>query len=313
MEDLPFDPSHLEPDPDAEAEAGRRSALFELGLFVEHPELQDRLILEVPQGIEPVDYINEYSVDHWVRCAFCRQKQLHQHGYTALLPDGDRALCGSCCGERIFKHTHGRLRCLTKARQKREIQNWMVGRLKTGITPTRPLIEEWEPVAADIASVVGPLQSDLMRYSIPLRLNTMGTIDVRDGAEIVATIVGARVFGSKTDFREARKLIQQMVPSSSARSTRPRTTSVSARCSMNSGIGSGRAALSSGPGAFSDRREHRRRASALPDLRRPAGGLVAQCPADDPGRHLAQDEQLLPRARISRASLTRRSCCVGSG
>ena len=97
----PFDPDKLRPDPDAEAGAGRRQALIEAGLLIERPELQDRLLAEVPEGVEPADYINEYSIDHWVRCAFCRQKQLHQHGYTALLPSGDRALCGSCCGARI--------------------------------------------------------------------------------------------------------------------------------------------------------------------------------------------------------------------
>ena len=67
-------------------------------------------------------------------------------------------------------------------------------------------------MADDLAFVVAPLQADLIGYDIPLRLNDTGRIDVIDGCEIVATIVGARVFGAKNDFREARKLVQRIAP-----------------------------------------------------------------------------------------------------
>lgn len=70
--------------------------------LITDPEKQPGVVLEVEAGARPIQLLEPYSADHDVHCAFCPQKQLHRHGYLALLEDGRRALCGNVCAEEYF-------------------------------------------------------------------------------------------------------------------------------------------------------------------------------------------------------------------
>lgn len=70
--------------------------------LITDPEKQPGVVLEVEAGARPIQLLEPYSADHDVHCAFCPQKQLHRHGYLALLEDGRRALCGNICAEEYF-------------------------------------------------------------------------------------------------------------------------------------------------------------------------------------------------------------------
>lgn len=70
--------------------------------LVTDPDQQPGVVLEVPEGIEPLGLAEEgyYSVK-MVRCSFCRQRQKHRKGFFAILPDGTKALCGHCCAVQL--------------------------------------------------------------------------------------------------------------------------------------------------------------------------------------------------------------------
>ncbi len=70
--------------------------------LITDPEKQPGVVLQVEAGVRPVQLLEPYLADSDVHCAFCQQRQLHRHGYMALLPDGRRALCGNVCAEEYF-------------------------------------------------------------------------------------------------------------------------------------------------------------------------------------------------------------------
>ena len=70
--------------------------------LITDPEAQPGVVLKVEPGIRPLQLLEPYLADHDVHCAFCLQRQLHKHGYFALLPDGSRALCGNICALEYF-------------------------------------------------------------------------------------------------------------------------------------------------------------------------------------------------------------------
>ncbi|MDN5787164.1 hypothetical protein [Pseudorhodobacter sp.] len=70
--------------------------------LITDPEAQPGVVSKVEAGVRPLQLLEPYSADHDVHCAFCPQRQLHKHGYLALLPDGRRALCGNVCAEEYF-------------------------------------------------------------------------------------------------------------------------------------------------------------------------------------------------------------------
>ena len=67
--------------------------------LITDPESQPSVVLEVEQGVRPLQLLEPYSATVDVHCAFCPQRQRHKHGYLALLPDGRRALCVSTGAE----------------------------------------------------------------------------------------------------------------------------------------------------------------------------------------------------------------------
>jgi len=75
---------------------------LEVEFLITDPEAQPGVVLDVEPGMRPVQLLEPYSANKDVRCAFCPQRQVHKHGYLALLPDGSKALCGNVCAEDYF-------------------------------------------------------------------------------------------------------------------------------------------------------------------------------------------------------------------
>lgn len=203
--------------------------LIEIGLFIADPAGQSDLVEEVEPGILPTDYINEYAIEGWVRCAFCRRRQRHQHGYTAVLPDGRKALCGSCCGLELFSETHAMLRSRSRGRQQRAAQEWHITRLRAGFRPTMNLVEHWLPIVEEVTAVVRDIEFDLRASGLRPAWGSMDVVKTTEhqvdaivrGKEVTRTehiqetivrVAGSRVFGPKSDLVRANAELAALPP-----------------------------------------------------------------------------------------------------
>lgn len=81
---------------------GKQDIVDTSEFIISQPERQIGLAQEIPEGEVPLRYINRYHAGEKVRCAFCKQHQAHNRGFTALMDDGRFALCGRDCGIKYF-------------------------------------------------------------------------------------------------------------------------------------------------------------------------------------------------------------------
>ena len=82
---------------------GKHIEIEHSAFIIARPELQTKLFAEISEGEIPICYINRYHAEDEVSCAFCRQHQAHNRGFTALMEDGRIALCGRNFGIKVTR------------------------------------------------------------------------------------------------------------------------------------------------------------------------------------------------------------------
>lgn len=126
---------------------------------VDEPEKQSGLVAEVPVDQIPIDYENSYKISYSVPCAFCSKNTPHKWGVTAVLRNGDRALCGNCCARRLFgEEVHQRLLSGLKRREETAVKREILGSMIDGIDPVIECIKtDWVTKERLIVNGIGEL------------------------------------------------------------------------------------------------------------------------------------------------------------
>lgn len=159
--------------------------------LITDPEKHPGVVLEVPAGVQPLrlEPIG-YHAETEVRCAFCRNRQKHNCGFFAVLPDESQALCGNCCAEKIAdKSTVAKIKRDIKRREEVAAARKDIALLAVGLPPVIEILErDWLRVESEIHRNVYRLKECFFAVKAPrmakLSVASKGLHDIVSAASI---------------------------------------------------------------------------------------------------------------------------------
>lgn len=158
--------------------------------------------MDFEHGIKPVKLLNAYKAREDVRCSFCQARQLHRRGFTVLMPNGTKALCGKDCAERFFELTavanlDRKLTADIKISTGRKVIDSLVAKIPELMAC---LEKDLIPLEKTLEEAINDLKEFIPRSYVKSNISEAGMLEFPKGV-----VRGARAFDStRNSFRIAR-------------------------------------------------------------------------------------------------------------